>query len=277
MHSPSAVGQNPKYGTIIREKLFYKKCRPPPGYCGQRIFHMVNFSQLQERVRSELLRRINRGTLSVSLLARQTGIGQPHLSNFLHGRRQLSLATLDKILRAQNLVIADLLPSTRNTGALLSEQIGEAGQVPLVSHSVALAEPYIRASSVQRILHFPAETLRSFRPRCTATRRQWERFVAIRLSASDVRGMHPILLPHAIVVLDRHYNSFAPYHSQDSSLPRLYAVRNHHQLAVRYVDFLSNRILLRPHQPEAPADILEPTDTPNDLLIGRIALILNEL
>ena len=102
----------------------------------------MNFSQLQERVRSELLRRISRGTLSVSLLARQTGVGQPHLSNFLHGRRQLSLATLDRILRAQNLEIADLLPSARGAGRMLmSEQIGEGGQVPLVSQRVALGEP----------------------------------------------------------------------------------------------------------------------------------------
>ncbi len=240
----------------------------------------MNFSQLQERVRSELLRRISRGTLSVSLLAKQTGIGQPHLSNFLHGRRQLSLATLDKLLRAQNLEIADLLPSARGAGRiLLTEQIGEVGQVPLVSHSVALAEPYIRASSVQRMLEFPAETLRSLRPRCTTSRRQWERFVAVRLAASDVVGMEPLLLPAVIAVLDRHYNSFAPYRGTASPLPHLYAVRNHQRLSIRYVDFLASRILLRAHKPEIPAEILEPLgeESPNDLLIGRVALLLNEL
>ena len=239
----------------------------------------MNFSQLQERVRSELLRRISRGTLSVSLLARQTGLGQPHLSNFLHGRRQLSLSTLDKILRAQSLAVADLLPSARGgTGVLLSQQIGEVGQVPLVSHTVALAEPYIRATSVQRMLEFPAETLRSLRPRCTASRRQWERFVAVRLSAAETFGMDPLLLPEAIVVLDRHYNSFAHYRGTTSTQPHLYAVRHHHRLAIRYVDFLASRLLLRTHRPEIPADILEPSgeESPNDLLIGRVALILNE-
>jgi len=45
-------------------------------------FPHMNFTQMHERLRLELLRRIQRGTLSVSLLARQTGFGQAHLSNF---------------------------------------------------------------------------------------------------------------------------------------------------------------------------------------------------
>ncbi len=239
----------------------------------------MNFSQLQERVRTELLRRINRGTLSVSLLARQTGVGQPHLSNFLHGRRQLSLTTLDKLLRAQQLAITDLLPAARRgSGVLLSEQIGEVGQIPLVSHSVALFEPYIRATSVHRILEFPAETLRALRTRCTPTRRQWERFVAVRLTADDIVGMEPLLLPEAIVVLDRHYNSFTPYRGAGSTMPHLYGVRSGQRLLIRYVDFLASRLFLRAHQPALHAEILEPVgeETPNDLLAGRVALIVNE-
>jgi len=46
-------------------------------------FPQMNFTQMHERLRLELLRRIQRGTLSVSLLARQTGFGQAHISNFL--------------------------------------------------------------------------------------------------------------------------------------------------------------------------------------------------
>ncbi len=54
-------------------------------------YPQMNFTQMHERLRVELLRRIERGTLSVSLLARQTGFGKSHLSNFLHSRRKLSL------------------------------------------------------------------------------------------------------------------------------------------------------------------------------------------
>lgn len=147
-----------------------------------------------------------------------------------------------------------------------------------MSQPVALGEPYMRASSVQRMLEFPAETLRSLRPRCTASRRQWERFVAVRLTAAEVFGMEPILLPGAIVVLDRHYNSLAPYRGATATQPHLYGVRNHHRLSVRYVDFLAGRLVLRTHRPEIPVDVVEPLgeESPNDLLIGRVALIVNE-
>jgi transcriptional regulator with XRE-family HTH domain len=89
----------------------------------------MNFSQIHEKLRHELLRRIQRGTLSVSLLARQTGFGQPHLSNFLRGQRQLSLAGMDRILAAQRLTVADLLP------VLAVPLIEEQEAVPLVTHA----------------------------------------------------------------------------------------------------------------------------------------------
>ena len=79
-------------------------------------------------MRLELLRRIERGTLSVSLLARQTGLGQPHVSNFLHGRRGLSLATLDRIPGGAALTAEDLMPSRDGPGVLLRGQLGQSGR-----------------------------------------------------------------------------------------------------------------------------------------------------
>ena len=81
-------------------------------------YPQMNFTQMHERLRLELLRRIQRGTVSVSLLARQTGFGQSHLSNFLHSRRQLSLEALDRILAAQHMGAVDLLPASYQGQAL---------------------------------------------------------------------------------------------------------------------------------------------------------------
>ena len=92
--------------------LFQEKTESIPSPLLVADFPQMNFTQMHERLRLELLRRIQRGTLSVSLLARQTGFGQPHLSNFLHSRRQLSLEAMDRILAAQHLTAADLLPGT---------------------------------------------------------------------------------------------------------------------------------------------------------------------
>jgi hypothetical protein len=238
----------------------------------------MNFSQLQERVRLELLRRIERGTASVSLLARQTGIGQPHLSNFLHARRGLSLTALDKLLAAQRLTVVDLLPAPRDTLTHLPAQMGEVGHLPLVSHAVALFEPYIRTSSVQTLVPFPAPSIQGLRERCTPARKQWERFVVIRLSPADAHPMEPVLVPDALLVLDRHYISLRPYRESPDAQPNLYAIRVGAELRIRYADLQASRVILRPLALQSPIEAIEPSDseTANDLIVGRVVLILRD-
>jgi hypothetical protein len=87
--------------------------------------------------------------------------------------------------------------------------------------------------------------------------------------------MEPLVLPEAITLIDRHYNSLMPYRP---NRPNLYAVRHGAHLTLRYVDFVSNRLVLRPHNIGFPVDLLEisPGATPNELIVGRIVLILNE-
>ncbi len=234
----------------------------------------MNFTQMHERLRLELLRRIQRGTLSVSLLARQTSFGQSHLSNFLHARRQLSLEAMDRILAAQHLTAADLLPASSHAHDLPAD--GESHMVPLVSHGTALFEPFIRPAAVQTMLHMPAGVLESARARVSTPRRAWQRFVAIRIPTADALAMEPLVMPEAIVLIDRHYNSLAPYRP---NRPNLYAVRSGAHLTLRYVDFIANRLVLRPHSIAFPVDLIEVAhgESPADLIAGRIALILNEL
>lgn len=227
-------------------------------------------------MRLELLRRIERGTLSVSLLARQTGMGQPHVSNFLRARRGLSLGTLDKILGAQRLTVADLLPAPREArGGMPGGQMEDVALVPLVSHTAALFEPHIRASSVQTMVAFPAGSMEGLRERCTSARKQWERFVAVRIGVEDARAMAPLVGAEALVVLDRHYNSFRAY--RDSGM-NVYGVRVGAALMLRYADFQAGRLVLRPHGQGFPMEVMEVAggETPNDLLVGRVAVILNE-
>jgi hypothetical protein len=233
----------------------------------------MNFTQMHERLRLELLRRIQRGTVSVSLLARQTGLGQSHLSNFLHSRRQLSLEAMDRVLSAQHLTAADLLPALSQRASPPLD--GENSSVPIVSHAAALFEPYIRPSAVQSMLHLPDGLLQSIRSHASHSRRAWQRFVAIRSSAADAQAMEPLLLPEAIVLLDRHYNLLAPYRP---NRPNLYAVRHGAHLTLRYVDFLAGRLMLRPHNMTLPVELIEldPGETPGDLIAGRVALIQNE-
>jgi hypothetical protein len=233
----------------------------------------MNFTQMHERLRLELLRRIQRGTLSVSLLARQTGFGQAHLSNFLHSRRQLSLEAMDRILAAQHLTAADLLPAIYRAEDWTLDE--EGSSVPIVSHAAALFEPFIRPSAVQSMLHLPPGVLRTLRARVSNQRRAWQRFVAVRILAQDALPMDPLLLPDAIALIDRHYNSLVAYRP---NRPSLYAVRHGSHLTLRYLDFVSNRLVLRPHNIAFPVDLIEIDhgSSPSDLIAGRIALIINE-
>jgi hypothetical protein len=233
----------------------------------------MNLTQMHDRLRLELLRRIQRGTLSVSLLARQTGFGQAHLSNFLHSRRQLSLDAMDRILAAQHLTAADLLPVLQRKEIPLGGEPGSG--IPLVSHAVALFEAVIRPSAVQSMLHLPPAALQSVRARASNARRAWERFVAVRISSADAMPMDPLVQPDATVLIDRHYNSLLPYRP---NRPNLYAVRQDSHLKLCYAGFLSSRLVLRPESNAFPVELIEvdPGDSPNDLLVGRIVLILNE-
>lgn len=235
----------------------------------------MNFSQTHERLRLELLRRIQRGTLSVSLLARQTGVTQAHVSNFLNRRRNLSLDIMDRILFAQRLTVADLLPAIQQTGRQVEGRGGSS--VPVVSHAAALFDPIIRRAAIEAMLHLPATALQSIHARpSSGARRAWQRFVAVRVPSSDALPMDPLVLPEAIALIDRHFNSLAPYRPQRENL---YAVRQGSQLTLRYVEFFSNHLILRPHNHAFPVHLiaLDPKRSINELLVGRVALILNEL
>jgi hypothetical protein len=166
----------------------------------------------------------------------------------------------------------DLLPTNFSSEELPA---GEGGTVPVVSHTAALFEPFIRASAAQTMLHLPAGLLQSIRTRVSTPRRAWQRFVAVRISAADAMPMEPLILPEALTLIDRHYNSLIPYRP---NRPNLYAVRHGSRLWLRYVDFVANRLVLRPHNIAYPVDLLEVKhgEPPSELIVGRIALILNE-
>ena len=233
----------------------------------------MNFTQMHERLRLGLLRRIQRGTLSVSLLARQTGFGQSHMSNFLRSRRQLSLEALDRVLFSQHISLHDLLPLDRRVTYVAEDEQGDT--IPLVSHAGALFEPRIRPSSIRAMIRIPEGQLSDIRSRSPNSRKKWLRFVAISIPADDALAMNPVVQADALVVLDRHYNSLFDHRPGRQNI---YAVRNGSHLVLRYADFLANRLVLRPYNLAFPVDLLEilPGETPGDLIVGRIVLIMNE-
>jgi len=77
----------------------------------------MNFHDLHELLRQELLRRIEDGPLTGTALARQAGYKQGHISNFLRRKRSLSLEGLDRVMAAQNLTVDQLLPLELSGGS----------------------------------------------------------------------------------------------------------------------------------------------------------------
>lgn len=231
----------------------------------------MNLTQMHERLRLELLRRIQRGSLSISLLSRQTGFGPAHLSNFLHSKRRLSLDAIDRILAALHLTARDLLPAP---GGAWSDDEQTEG-VPIVSHETAMHEPIVRFSAVQQLLRIPDSLLRAARSRSGPARKSWLRFVAIHIGAADARAMDPLILPDALVVLDRHYTSLAQYRPDRRNI---YAIHHEARLVLRYADFQASRMVLRPHNRDAPVELVELAgdQSPGDLIAGRAIAILNQ-
>lgn len=244
-------------------------------YSSKKNFHM-NFSQLHEQLRLELLRRIKRGVLTGTLLARQTGLKPAHISNFLRSKRRLSLDALDSVLAAQSISIEELLTHSQSSHIGSHRQHMPANSVALVSQGVAMLESHIRADSILELIHLPTGYLDHLPTRRSADRRGWERFIAVRASYLQAEAMVPVFVPHAILVIDRHYNSLAPYRPP---MPSIYAVQLGSTLLFRYATLQGSCVVLRPHKIEHPIQLidLKTEDSSGSIFVGRVCASISEV
>ena len=231
----------------------------------------MNFQDLHELLRLELLRRIDRGSLTGTRLAQQAGFQQAHISNFLNRKRALSLEGLDRVLASQNLTIDQILPlDITATYAPAPVHTSDPIEiVPVVSPSAAMDEARISPSAIIETIQVSASRLHDNRSRPSTKHAHWDRFLAIRADAQQAAAMEPVLVPGAIAVLDRHCNSLAPYRAHQ---PTLYAVRYGAALLLRFVDFDEGRLILRPYSRDFPVQLLPLAthETPADYIVGRV-------
>ncbi len=217
-----------------------------------------------------MLRRIGSGALTTSLLARKTRFQPAHISNFLHAKRMLSLKALDRLLESEHLTVADLLSRRVEAPPLLGASFDI---VPLVGQAAAIHEQRIAPASVLDQIRLQAGLLNSLAKRCSAPRRVWERFVAVRISESQSESMQPVLRPRAILLVDRHYNSSIEYSPDKKSV---YAVRDGDLLRFRYLERAAGNLVLRPANLACPVELIQPEPGKNyrDLLVGRVFLMI---
>jgi transcriptional regulator with XRE-family HTH domain len=238
----------------------------------------MNFFQLHERLRLEIARRINRGSLTGRLLANQTGVQPSHISNFLRRRRMLSLSVLDRILDGQSLTITDLLPRPNESAFGVTKSLRDSSfdRIPLVSHAVASTAAVIGQSLTIETIRLPAGILDNGRPHSAKGRRDWRRFVAVRVSPEQTLSMSPPLIAHSIAVLDRHYNLLVPFRPPQ---PNIYAVNVGNALVFRYVSADVQRVVLRPHQLEHELQFFDIVDgaSVSDHIVGRVCVCISPM
>jgi len=132
----------------------------------------MNFTQMHEHLRLELLRRIKRGQSASPCWLVKPVWPVPSLqfsaqptSAFAGGHRP---CTGRPAYGGWG-----LLPALHQSAALPEDD--ERSTIPVVSHASALFEPFIRPSAVQSMLHLPAGILQAIRTRVSNPRRAWER------------------------------------------------------------------------------------------------------
>ncbi len=116
----------------------------------------MRFRTLQDNLRKLIWTRVDSGQLTGLKLARLTGFQQAHISNFLNGKRGLSIEGMDKVLSVLRISALDLLdPAEINKRASIpppSEDTFE--NVLVVDGPVAACEPLVTSANVKDILKF---------------------------------------------------------------------------------------------------------------------------
>jgi hypothetical protein len=234
----------------------------------------MKFRFLQDNLRKILWERIREGGLTGLRLAQQTGFKQAHISNFLNKKRGLSLEGMDRVLSVQHLSVLDLLdPQEVNKRAtILPPSLDEFENVLVTDGPTAATQQMIVSMNVKEILKFKKTFLKRLKAETEGNREHWERFMLIKVNGEEGMSMYPRLIPGAMLLLDRHYNSLKPYRKGEFNM---YAVLKNNNCTVKYVEVAGNHLVLRPHNQSYPVQVMPMEDdkSASDYLIGRVCYI----
>lgn len=203
----------------------------------------MDFGELQDNLRQLLWRRIHAGHLSGLQLARDAGLRQPHISNFLNAKRHLSLEALDRVLQVQHLSVLDLLGDEEisRRARIVPASRDEFENVVLVDSDLRALQPRFTREQVSDTMKVSKKFLRLLRSALEGDRSNWQRFIFLQAGAREGMSMYPRLMPGALLLVDRHYNSLAPYHRNEHNM---YAVMHSGHCYFRYVEQQSGYLVL---------------------------------
>jgi len=174
--------------------------------------------------------------------------------------------------------VEQILPVDVTADAATQEDIPleEIAMVPIVSPLVAAEDAQIALAGVIETVPVAVARLSENRARPSRRNAAWQRFVALRLDAQQAAAMEPLLASGTIAVIDRHYNSLAPYRAHQ---PTLYAVRYGSGLLLRHVESEDDRLILRPAAIDCAVQLiaLKPSEMPSDYIVGRVCMLIHDL
>ncbi len=231
-------------------------------------------SDLQSRLRELVRERIERREMTGTELAHLAGFQQAHVSNFLNERRGLSVEAMDRVMEVMQLEVRDLLPEEKARGGAGGAGEGGFDSVPVVAPGALLQSDFGEGEVVE-MLRFKKSFLRRIRPELASQRRSWQRFAMFRADKDSGEAMRPRLLPGAMLLIDRHYNSLHSYRRRE---PNLYVVKSGNTCKVRYVELQGNQITLRPENQQCALGFVQlgKGETFADYVVGRVAHIAIE-
>ena len=231
-------------------------------------------SDLQNRLRVLLRERVDAVELTGTELARRAGFQQAHVSNFLNGRRGLSIEAMDRVMEALRLEVLDLMPEARQKSA--SARVRDVGldPIPVVPRGV-LMQSEIASGEITEFQCFKKSFLRRIRPLMASQRGHWQRFVLIKANKESAAAMGPKLVAGAMLLVDRHYNSLRNYRQRERNL---YVVKSGESYKVRYVELQEGQLMFRPENLGCALGFVQPGkgETFADYLVGRVAHIAIE-
>lgn len=212
----------------------------------------MKLQDLQDQLRSHIRARIARGELTGVGLARAADFPQGHLSNFLNARRGLSLESMDRLLQTLDIGVLDLVDTKdiQERFVLPGAAAGVEKIAVVSAENAALAR--FAPDQVLETRSFNKSFLRKLKSRSAEDRRDWLRFVLIKLDVKGTRQF-PFAASTAVLLIDRHYSSLQQYRRLQ---PNVYAVSFGGRCVMGYVSVIDDYLVLRPRDPRQEVEML---------------------
>jgi transcriptional regulator with XRE-family HTH domain len=231
-------------------------------------------ADLQELTRQHVFATIKSRQITQRALGELVGMRQAHISNFVLGRRRLSIDAVDAILNALGLDVMSLIAMSEQTTPYPINCPTTLESVPLIQHKAAMS-PTFGKDEILGELGYARLLARRLSVEPTPARTPWIRFIAIRADAALAAPMYPRFEKGSVLLVDRYCCSLSGHRENG---PNMYLVRKDEAVMVRGAEMMDNLLCLRPDRSEYPLEYI-PVARNNPLtscIVGRVLHIATE-